>query len=127
MIIGIGSDIVEHNTILKLRWDVAVDLQKRVFSPKELGLYAMSPTLNFLAGRFAVKEAVLKCLGTGMEDGISLTDIQTLKSKNGSPILKIEGETKKIADKMKIDSWHVTLSHSSNLSLAFVIAERLKG
>ena len=126
MIIGIGSDTVEHGVIQKLKWDIDLHLQKRIFSLQELNLYATNSTIAFLAGRFAVKEAVLKCLGLGMEDGVSLTDIQTLKLKNGCPILKVEGETNKIALKMNIDTCHISLSHTSNLSIAFVVAESLK-
>ncbi len=125
MIIGIGCDIVEHSTTEKLEWTSDIILQKNYFSQKEIDLYNAQNKISFLCGRFAIKEAVLKCLKTGMQDGLSLTDIQTIKSENGQPILKLSGEVKKISDKLGINSWHISISHSEHFSTAYVIAEKL--
>lgn len=123
MIIGIGCDIVEHNTTLHLNWGSDNSIQKRIFAPEELKIYAHENDVKFLAGRFAAKEAVLKCLGTGMQDGISLTDIQISQSENGKPIPKLYGGAKVIADKIGINSWHITITHSKAYSVAFALAE----
>ncbi len=123
MTIGIGSDIVEHALTEILKWTSDPKLLKRIFSTEEIELYNNHKKITFIAGRFAVKEAVLKCLGTGMYDGIALTDIQVLQSNNGKPILKLDGEVKVISDKLGITMWHITITHSVNYSLAFVIAE----
>jgi holo-[acyl-carrier protein] synthase len=124
MIIGIGCDVVDHELTKNLNWTSDLELQKRYFSKKEIQLYDFQKSLNFLAGRFAVKEAVLKCLGLGMQDGFSLTEIQTLRLENGQPKLKLFGAVKKFADNLGINSWHVSISHSLNCSIAYVIAER---
>jgi len=124
MIIAIGCDIVEHSLIKKLKWNSDIEKQKRCFSQKELDLYITLKQSNFISGRFAVKEAVLKCLGIGMEDGISLKDIETLRLKNGLPRIELFGEVKKISDSLGINSWHVSITHSKNCSIAYVIAEK---
>lgn len=123
MIIGIGCDIVEHNTTKLLKWEEDINLLQRILSSKEFEIYNIQKNIRFIAGRFAAKEAVLKCLGLGMQDGISLTEIQILQSINGQPVLELTGETKKISDEIGINSWHISITHSTNHSIAFIIAE----
>lgn len=125
MIIGTGCDIVEHDEIKNLNWGSDISIQKRIFTDKELEIYSRKRGINFLAGRFAAKEAILKCLGTGMQDGIALTDIQVLQTKSGKPFVELFNGTKGIADELQISTWHLSISHSSNHSIAFVIAEKI--
>lgn len=123
MIIGLGCDVVEHQTVKELEWESDDVFLKRVFSNQEIELYAKMSELRFLAGRFAVKEAVVKCLKLGMIDGISLNEIETLQTENGFPNLQLTGEMKKLAEEAGITYWHVSLTHSANYSLAVVIGE----
>jgi holo-[acyl-carrier protein] synthase len=123
MIIGIGCDVVDHNTTKKLGWISKTHMLNRIFSMGELELFQIQKTDRFLSGRYAAKEAVLKCLGTGIRDGISLTDVQILQVRSGQPIVQIDGEVEKVARQMGIVSWHVSISHTSHSSTAFVIAE----
>lgn len=123
MIIGIGCDIVEHSITQELKWDSDPEMLHRFFSRSELELYSKNKTVKFISGRFAVKEAVLKCIGTGMRDGISLTEINVLQEKTGAPKIILVGEVNKIAEEKGINLWHVTITHSPSYSCAFVIAE----
>lgn len=123
MIIGIGCDIVEHQEAQKLKWDSNSTVQKRIFSKKELEIYSSSNSIKFLCGRFAAKEAILKCLGTGMEDGIALSDVQILKSESGKPYAQLQGNVLRISEKLGIKFWHITITHSLNFSMAHVVAE----
>lgn len=123
MIIGIGCDIVEHKITKKLNWESDVKMLSRIFSDNEMSLYSMKKDLKFLSGRFSVKEAVVKCLGTGMRDGISLTDIHVLKSNVGKPILELSGYVKELSESMGIKKWFVSITHSTTYSMAMVIAE----
>lgn len=124
MIVGIGCDIVEHETTKSLKWDSKLAAQKRVFSSKEIDLSQVKQKIEFLSGRFAAKEAILKCLGTGMDDGIALTDVQVLQLDSGAPTIKLNGKTKSIAEGLGINVWHISITHSAMHSIAFVIAER---
>ncbi len=123
MIAGIGCDMVDHIMTCKLKWSSNLRVQKRIFSSKELELFHGENIDRFLSGRFAAKEALLKCLGTGMRDGIALTDIQVLQTNAGKPYIEIEGEVKIIAEQMGIIYWHVSITHTDNCSMAFVVAE----
>lgn len=122
MIIGIGCDAVDHQITKKLKWDSDEQTLQRFFTPKELDLYAKHKTVKFLAGRFAAKEALLKCLGTGICDGLALTDIQVLQHETGQPYIEVQGEVKENADRLGVTGWHVSITHTVSHSTAFVVA-----
>ena len=123
MIIGIGCDIVNHERVEKLNWSSDSDVQHRILSDEEYQLYQKTQDIKFIAGRFAAKEAVVKCLGTGMEDGISLTNIQILQTIEGTPQIVITGPETEMIKRKGIKSWHVSISHTNGFSMAVVIAE----
>jgi holo-[acyl-carrier protein] synthase len=122
-IIGIGCDITSHEVTDRLNWNSDHKVLERIFSKKEIDLYKENDSITFLCGRFAAKEALLKSLGTGMEDGISLRDIEILKLSNGQPKIKVTGRVKEIADSLGINNWQISISHSDKSSMAFVLAE----
>jgi holo-[acyl-carrier protein] synthase len=123
MIIGIGCDIVNHERVEKLNWSSDADVQQRILSDAEYLLYQEAKDVKFIAGRFAAKEAVVKCLGTGMEDGISLTNIQILQTTTGAPQIVITGPETEMIKQKGIESWHISISHTVGFSIAVVIAE----
>lgn len=118
--------MVLHEMTNLLKWEQDKQILERCFSAAEIEQYKHSPSLKFLSGRFAVKEALLKCLGKGMEDGISLTQIETISGSMGQPELILSGEIKRIADSKGIVDFHVSISHSGGFSIAMVIAEGLE-
>ena len=67
MIKGIGIDILEISRVDE-------KLAKRIFSEAEMKLWQKRQTKEFLAGRFALKEAFFKALGTGIRD-VELSDL----------------------------------------------------
>lgn len=126
MIIGIGSDIVSHERAEKLKWHEDPRVRSRLFSARELDISPsdLKKQLAFLSGRFAAKEAVLKCLGTGMIDGISLPEIEVLRDSAHRPIIVLSGQVKSMAFEKGVNNWHVSVSHTNSTTVAFVIAER---
>lgn len=123
MIIGIGCDIVENSSVTKLNWLSDNRTLTKIFSNNEILLAPELQVEKYYSSRFAMKEAILKCLGTGMEDGIALNDIEIKKTNRGALLVDLKGEVKKIADQKNITNWHISLSHSRDSSVAFVIAE----
>ncbi|WP_100012762.1 holo-ACP synthase [Lentibacillus sediminis] len=93
MIKGIGIDIVELHRIAH-SLEKSERLADRVLTPKEKELFERMPTdqrrSEFLAGRFAAKEAFAKATGTGI--GIlSFQDIEVTTDKTGAPNIRANG------------------------------------
>jgi holo-[acyl-carrier protein] synthase len=76
-----------------------------------------------LAGRFAVKEALLKAIKTGWRRGATFKDIAVLNEPSGAPYVKLSGRTKEITDGLGVKKIHVSISHTKELAVAVVILE----
>ena len=75
-----------------------------------------------LAGRFAVKEAVMKMLGTGWTGGVAWTDVETINNPAGKPEVKISGKLAQIAQKLGVKTVSVSISHTNNMAIASAVA-----
>ena len=73
-----------------------------------------------LAARFAVKEAVAKALGTGIGD-VSWLDIEVRGDENRAPHLYLHGEGERLANKLGLSIWSVSISHTETQAIAFVV------
>jgi holo-[acyl-carrier protein] synthase len=126
-ILGHGIDIVETTRVKRLVDEHGQRFLDRCFTPAEQQYCAGNPKRYYehLAGRFAAKEAVLKVLGTGWRGGIQWTDIEVLKETSGQPKIKLTGECQRIAEKLGIVHWHVSISHIETHATASAIG--LKG
>lgn len=126
MIHGTGVDIVRIDRVRKSLDKFAERFEERVFTPLEIQ-YCKSkadPSKHF-AARFAVKEAVLKSLGTGMSQGISWKDLEVLNhEKTGAPCLRLNGKGRDIFEALKLKCIHISISHENNYAIAHAIAEK---
>lgn len=118
MILGIGIDMIEIDRIEKACLSQAFSI--RMYTPAELrvcGGRAVS-----LAGRFAVKEAVAKALGTGFRE-ISQLEIETLRDELGKPVVNLYGEAEKRFAMLGGRTIHVSITHTKTTAAAMVILE----
>lgn len=83
---------------------------------------APSGAAQFLAGRFAAKEAFAKALGQGLR-GLALSEICTLNTDGGAPEITLYGGAKALFKKTGAHKVHVSLSHDGGFAVAFVILE----
>ena len=97
MIVGIGIDLVKNQRIEKAieRWEDRFLM--RIFTPQERD-YANAFASHYLhfSGRFAVKEALLKALGTGLSSGIRWVEIEVLNNARGRPEINATGRVQAI-------------------------------
>ncbi len=75
------------------------------------------------AGRFAVKEAAMKALGTGWSRGVRWVDIEVVREKGGRPTLALEGEARRIGEKLGVKSIALSITHTASQAYAQVIFE----
>ena len=124
MIFGIGVDIVRISRIQK-----AIDRHGEKFARKILGKNEFqeykcnNKKVNFLAKRFAAKEAFSKALGTGFTNGLTLKQIEVSHNEIGRPILVLRDHAKNEAEKLNIRHYHVSLSDEHEHVVAFVTLE----
>lgn len=74
-----------------------------------------------LAGRFAVKEAVAKALGTGIGD-MRWTDIEVVLDTRGKPDLVLHGQAADLAHALGLSTWSVSMSHTATHAIGFAVA-----
>ncbi|MCR4309836.1 MAG: holo-ACP synthase [Deltaproteobacteria bacterium] len=101
---------------------------RRVYTEAETA-YAMKGAnkAERLAGRFAVKEAVMKALGTGKSQGILWRDVETLRGRFGKPEAHLHGQAVRWAKMRGGGTMHVSITHDGGKAVAFVILEKAGG
>lgn len=124
MICGIGIDATSIDRTGRLNAHAV----EKIFHPLEVEQYrsladaAQSVRNQFLASRFAVKEAYAKARGTGFTEDIIPSEICTLKDKNGRPFVRLYGRT--LEHHPEDEKIHVSITHQEPLALAVVILEK---
>ena len=125
MIIGTGLDIIEVERIKNSIKKYSPKFERKVFTSGEIN-YCQSqgdPAKHF-AARFAVKEAVSKCLGTGISGALGFKDMEVIHEKSGKPVLKMIGKGKELFNKLKLKTIHISISHDRTHAIAHAIAEQ---
>ncbi|WP_347552663.1 holo-ACP synthase [Pseudalkalibacillus hwajinpoensis] len=115
MIKGIGIDLIELERIEKAIGRNAA-FPVRILTKIELEEFEKLSghrRVEYLAGRFASKEAYAKARGTGIGK-LSWHDIEVQKSEEGAPYIKASAEDERI---------HISISHSRQHAIAQVIIE----
>jgi holo-[acyl-carrier protein] synthase len=92
---------------------------KRIYTDRELD--QIKGNLPSLAARFAGKEAVAKALATGIGP-VSWLEIEILRGPAREPVLRLFGEAKQLAERRGITHWAISLSHTHEHAVAFVVA-----
>jgi holo-[acyl-carrier protein] synthase len=124
MIVGMGVDIAEIDRIeatIARRGDAFL---KRIYTPIEIAYCERHKKKGErYAGRFAVKEATMKALGTGWRRGVRWRDIEVVNLPGGKPTLRLAGVAKEFADRLGAKNISISITHSGNLAFAQVIFE----
>lgn len=122
MIVGIGCDIIEIERIA--RAIKSESFIRRVFTAEEAAYCqrrGQQAAASF-AARFAAKEAVLKALGTGLREG-SLQEISVDNDGLGKPLVQLSGHFAMLAKQLGVKNIQISLSHSRDFAVAYVIME----
>jgi Na+/H+ antiporter NhaC len=123
MIVGIGTDIIEVKRIERLL-SKQERFKERIFTRGEIEYCEpkKNNVQNYTA-RFAVKEALLKAIGTGWREGVAFKEIEVKNNEKGKPELVLSGTVKKITEEMGVTNIQVSISHIKDLAIAVVILE----
>jgi len=125
MIFGIGTDVVEVSRMRESHSKYGESLAKKILTPNEMQMFNDSKIKeNFLAKRFAAKEAFAKAMGHGLRGEVNLQAIEIDHDDLGKPFLKFNVELEKKMEKLNIKRSHLSISDEKNIAVAFVILEQ---
>ena len=124
MIVGTGVDITEVKRIQAAVERFGQRFLKRVFTPAELRYCMAKPnTSERLAARFAAKEAGMKAIGTGLRHGITWQDVEVVRLPGQRPMVQFHGKAAEFAARLGCKRTHLSLSHTKEQAIAYVILE----
>lgn len=124
MIYGVGTDIVEISRVEQNLAKHGERFAERILTDVEMSRFTQHvKPAQFLAKRFAAKEAAAKAFGTGFRDGLSLHHIGVVNDEKGRPTLEFSGKAAELLEKFNINRSHLSLSDEPNYAIAFVIME----
>lgn len=123
VVVGIGVDIVEVRRITQaLQGGDA--MAKRVFTKAELDYcWERKNRYQHFAGRFAAKEAALKALGTGWQEGIRWKDVEVVPGERGKPEVNFYGKAKEFLEASGAQRAIVTITHAREYAVAAVVLD----
>lgn len=123
-IFGIGNDTAPVSRFAKLVDENESVFLKRMFADGEIAslekILAKRRRVEAMAASFAVKESVLKALGTGLAEGMSWRDI-AVEDIWGKCSLTTSGKVQTAFQQFNISDWHISCSSTSKLAIAYAI------
>lgn len=131
MIYGIGHDVVEIERVRQmLSSGNGEKLMLRVLTPEEWDLPARTArSAEFVAGRFAAKEAISKAFGCGIGKVLGFKDINVMPDVHGKPSVQLLPEAwGRLGHENGAEQYviHLSITHERHLASAFAIVERVK-
>jgi holo-[acyl-carrier protein] synthase len=117
--LSVGVDMIEISRIERAISRHGDRFYARFFTSQEREFCNGRP--ERLAGRFAVKEAVGKALGTGIGD-VNWTDIEVVCDGRGKPELVLHNQAEALAAQLGLHQWSISLSHTETHAIGFAVA-----
>lgn len=110
---SVGIDIVENE---RIKQKFSKNFLKQILTENELKVYETKinkKQLSYLCGRFAAKEAIIKCISD--YENPHMLELEIMNNQNGKPIVKYK-------------NYHINLSisHENNYTVAIAILNSKK-
>jgi holo-[acyl-carrier protein] synthase len=119
MVESIGIDIAEVARFEKLVKRYGDRLVRRVLGNREVDIYVRRhDRAEFLAGRFAAKEAVVKALGKFLTVRPALSALEIVNDPSGQPRINLP---ELLAQQLQRVDIQVSISHEKNFAIALAI------
>jgi holo-[acyl-carrier protein] synthase len=124
IILGVGIDIIElerihSRSVERLAGRILMETERRKMPHTE------RRKLEYVAGRFAAKEAVAKAIGTGIGQALGFLDIEINANKQGVPQVKLSAQSKHALFAEKEVKIHLSISHSEQMVGAVAVIEEI--
>ena len=122
MIAGVGTDIVKVERVLRAYGREA--FKTRVYTQNEQEM--IGERYARAADNWAMKEAVVKALGTGF-GRIAPAEVELLRDAAGAPYCILHGAAWQCAQELGIGCIHVSASNEKEYAVAFAVCEKAAG
>lgn len=124
----LGTDICQISRIEAAVKKYGLKFLNKTFTPYEIK-YSQQSKRSFyerLSVRFAVKEALSKALGVGINklgwsEGINWKDVELTRNDMGQVSIKLSGKARELAQASSVKEWKVSVSHMGDYATATVI------
>src|SRR5437764_14224368 len=108
---GSGVDIVKCLRIGRMIEQHGEIFLRRVYTEREIRYcQERKRAMEHFAGRWAAKEAILKCLGTGWRRGLCWTDTEIRNDSNGTPKVLLCSAATEVAQNLRISDILLSIS-----------------
>jgi holo-[acyl-carrier protein] synthase len=120
MIYSTGIDLVDINRIRQGYKAHGDRYLNRFYSRDEINQIRSrrANMIATMAGRFAAKEAVIKCLGLFFDSGVTFRDVEVLNLPGGRPYVRLP---ERLNDKMEGKKILISISHEKQMAVAMAI------
>ncbi len=124
MILGTGIDIVEVPRIAASIERFGSRFLNRIFTEGEIRYCdSKANRVERYAARFAAKEAGMKALGTGWNNGVAFREVEVKRQPGSRPTLAFSGRAAEVAARLGMKRASLSLSHTEQHAIAQVILE----
>lgn len=124
MLVGTGIDVVEVERIARSIERYGLRFLSRVFTAGEIA-YSLRKknSAESFAARFAAKEAGAKALGTGIQHGVTWTEMEVRRAPGQRPTLHFSGRALEVAERLGVKRVSLSLTHGKTVAIATVQLE----
>lgn len=124
MILGVGVDMVTISEIARFAASPDDAFVRRTFTPGELRAAERSARPGeYLAARFAAKEAVFKAIAhLTKAKTFDFRIVETLSREDGSPYVNTSGTLAPLLREAGVERLHISITTEGDYATAFVIA-----
>lgn len=125
VLVGLGADLIEVERIRGVIERQGERFLARVFTDEERAYCAgMKHPHKHYAARFAAKEAVSKCFGTGIGAELGWRSVSVHHGERHQPLVRLDAQGAALLARVGATHVHLTLSHTETMALAVAVLVR---
>ncbi len=128
ILVGLGADLIEVERVRGVVERQGRRFLDRVFTAEEQAYCAgkAHPHKHY-AARFAAKEAVSKCFGTGIGAELGWLSVSVHHGERQQPLVRLDERGRALLRRVGATDVHLTLSHTETMALAVAALVRAVG
>ena len=124
MILGLGMDISEVARVKASVDRFGDNFLKRILHPDEISYCrTYRNPAQYVAVRFAAKEAISKAFGTGIGAQLGWHDMEICRKDSGEPFVVLHGGGQRLFEARGAKQLLISLTHTENYVAAVAILE----